>query len=71
LGILLDFLVGGLTLGLPLWFAFLDQRVFPRLKWTGEGDPVPPWGHLVVVVGVLLVIFVALSAPVSGFEPNH
>ena len=69
--ILLKFLVGGLTLGLPFWFAFLDRGVFPRLKWVGEGDPPPIWGNWVVVVGILLVVLVALSSPVSGFDPSH
>jgi len=69
--ILLEFLVGGLTLGLPIWFAYLDQRVFPQLKWMREGEPTPKWGHLVVAVGVLLVILVALSSPTMGFDPSH
>ena len=64
-------LVGSLTLGLPVWFFFLDQRFFPRLKWVGEGHPPPLWGKMVVVVGITIGILVALAAPFSGFHPTH
>jgi hypothetical protein len=69
--VILEFLVGGLTLGLPAWFAYLDRGSFPRLKWIGEGDPPPPWGRMVVVVGVGLAVLIALAAPLSGFDPVH
>ena len=69
--IILRILIGGLTLGLPIWFAFLDREASPRLKWIGEGDPTPLWGKMVVFVGVFLVVLVALAAPVSGFDPTH
>ncbi len=69
--ITLEILVGGLTLGLPIWFAFLDREASPRLKWIGEGDPTPLWGKMVVFVGVLLVVLLALSVPASGFDPTH
>ncbi len=69
--LILEFLVGGLTLGLPVWFAFLDRGVFPRLKWIGEGDSPPLWGRTVVVVGVGLAVLIALAAPLSGFDPAH
>lgn len=68
---LLQVLVGLLTLGLPLWFAYLDRRAFPRLRWIGEGESIPLWGRLVVVVGVGLAILVAVSAPISGVQPTH
>jgi hypothetical protein len=64
-------LVGGLTVGLPIWFAFLDRKVFPRLRWIEEGAAPPLWGRLVVVVGVGLAVMVALAAPLSGFHPTH
>ena len=67
----LEILIGGLTLGLPLWFAFLDQGVFPKLKWVGEGDPPPLWGRSVVFVGVMLAVLIALAAPIAGFHPTH
>jgi hypothetical protein len=68
---LLSALIGGLTLGLPLWFAFLDRQAFPRLRWMDEGEPTPTWGHWVVVVGVFLAVLVALAAPLSEFQPPH
>ena len=68
---LLNFLVGGLTLGLPLWFAFLDRRAFPRLRWMDEGEPTPTWGHWVVLVGVVLAVLVAFAAPLSEFHATH
>jgi hypothetical protein len=67
----LGILVGGLTVGLPLWFAFLDQKALPQLRWIEEGDPPPLWGRMVVVVGVGLAILVALAEPFSGFHPPH
>jgi len=67
----LEFLVVGLTLGLPLWFAFLDRRALPRLRWIGDGDSPPLWGRLVVVIGMGLAVLIALAAPISGFHPTH
>lgn len=67
----LEVLIGGLALGLPVWFAFLDRGVFPRAKWVGEGEPAPLWARMVVVVGVVLVFLVALSSPISGFDQTH
>ena len=64
-------LVGAFSLGLPIWFAFLDQKALPGLLWMGEGEPTPLWGHLVVVVGLLLAVLVAVAAPFSGFEATH
>jgi hypothetical protein len=37
MSVLLEIVVGALTLGLPLWFAYLDRKAFPRLKWVKEG----------------------------------
>jgi hypothetical protein len=68
---ILELLVGGLTLGLPLWFAFLDRGVFPRLKWVEEGEGPPAWGRMVVWVGAGLAVLIALSSPISGFHPTH
>ena len=68
---LLEIVVGGLTLGLPLWFAYLDRGVFPKLKWVWEGKGTPAWGHAVVFVGVGLAVLIALAAPVAGFHPEH
>ncbi len=45
----LEILIGSLTLGFPLWFAFLDRRVFPRMKWMAKGKGIPAWGYTVVV----------------------
>jgi hypothetical protein len=67
----LEIIVGALTLGLPLWFAFLDRRAFPRLKWIEGGEGPPTWGRLVVWVGALLAILIAIAAPVVGFHPTH
>ena len=67
----LEFLIGFLTLGLPLWFAFLDQRAFPGMRWVAEGRGTPVWGNSVVVVGVVLAVLIALAAPISGFHPSH
>ncbi len=68
---ILDFLVGGMTLGLPVFFLYLDWGASPRLKWIGEGDPAPLWGRMVVLVGVGLAVLIALAAPVAGFIPTH
>ena len=68
---LLEILLGTFTLGLPLWFAFLDQKVLPKLRWVDEGAPPPVWGRMVVVVGIGLVVLVALAAPFSDFHPTH
>ena len=68
---ILELFVGGLTVGLPIWFAFLDRKAFPALKWVGEGNPAPLWGRMVVVVGVALTVLIALAAPFSGFETTH
>lgn len=67
--VLLETLVGSLTLGLPLWFAYLDQKALPRLTWVGEGDPPPRWGRLVVLVGVALAVLIAL-APSGPVPPS-
>ena len=69
--IILRILVGGLTLGLPVWFAFLDREALPRLKWIEDGAPTPLWGKMVVFVGVFLVVLLALSVPASDFDPTH
>ena len=67
----LEILLGTLTVGLPVWFAFLDRKAAPRLKWSPEGKGIPTWGHMVVVVGVVLAVLVALAAPIAGFHPSH
>lgn len=68
---ILEFVVGGLTLGLPGWFAYLDRRVFPRLRWVREDGSTPTWGHFVVAVGVGLAVLIALAAPLTGFQPHQ
>jgi hypothetical protein len=68
---LVEILVGGLTLAIPFWFAFLDRLKFPELRWTGNTGRTPFWGHLVLVVGVGLAVLIALAAPLSGFHPTH
>ena len=68
---LLEILVGAFTLGLPLWFASLDQKFLPGLRWIDEGDPLPLWGRMVVVVGLGLAVLIALAAPFAGFHPSH
>jgi hypothetical protein len=67
----LEILVGGFTLGLPIWFVFLDRRVRPRVKRVGEGDSPPLWGRMVIVVGAGLAVLIALAAPLSDFNPGH
>ncbi|MGD2120411.1 MAG: hypothetical protein PVJ76_01645 [Gemmatimonadota bacterium] len=67
----IEILVGGLTLGLPLWFAFLDQQALPRLRWIEEGEAPPLWGRMVVLIGVALAALIAFGAPISGFHPTH
>jgi hypothetical protein len=69
--LLLKILVGALTLGLPLLFAFLDTRAFPNLRWIGEGHPSPAWGRSVVLVGIVLAVLIALAEPMAGFHPEH
>ncbi len=54
------------VLALPLWFAYLDRRVFPRLRWVDREGRTPPWGHAIVVLGLLLVLLLALRAPAPG-----
>ena len=71
MSLLLEIVVGTLTLGLPLWFLLLDQGVFPKLKWVEDGEPPPFWGSMVVVVGVALAILIALASPFTGFHPSH
>jgi len=63
--------LGAFTLGLPMFFGLLDQRDFPRMRWIEDDEPTPWWGHMVVVVGVILAVLVALAAPISGFHPTH
>lgn len=67
----LKILLGTFTLGLPVWFAVLDRKAAPRLKWSREGGGIPTWGHMVVVVGVVLAVLVALAEPMAGFHPSH
>ena len=73
MSLFLEIIVGTLTLGLPLWFAYLDQGVFPVLKWNrvGKERRTPRWGHAVVFVGVVLAVLIALAAPISTFQPLH
>ena len=66
-----EVIVGALTLGLPLWFAFLDRRAFPDLRWIGEGDGPPAWGRMVVWIGAALAVLIALAAPIAEFHPTH
>ena len=68
---LLEIVVGGLTLGLPAFFAYLDGRAFPRLRWISEGEGPPTWGRLVVWIGAGLAILIALASPIAGFHPTH
>lgn len=68
---LLEILVGVFTLGLPVWFAFLDRHTFPGLRWVQGDEPPPLWGRMVVVVGVALGVLIALAAPFAGFETAH
>lgn len=68
---LLEILVGTLTLGLPVWFAYLDRGAFPKLLWIQDGDPPPIWGRLVVLVGVGLGVLIALAAPFSEIDSSH
>ena len=67
--LILEIIVGALTLGLPLWFAYLDRGVFPRLKWVKKGEGPPRWGRMVVLVGIGLVVLIALAAPIASFHP--
>lgn len=69
--VILKLLVGASTLGLPIWFAILDRKAFPRLKWIGEGEPIPRWGHTIVIVGILLAVLIAVVSPISGPDPGH
>ena len=68
---ILTVLIGVFTLSLPAWFAYLDRKAFPRLRWVEEGEGPPLWGKLVVVVGVGLVILIAYVAPWADFESLH
>lgn len=67
----LNVLLGALTLGLPLWFSYLDTGVFPSLKWVRPGEAPPLWGRMVVFIGVGLAILVAIAAPIAGFHAEH
>ena len=67
----LEILIGSLTLGLPLWFAALDRRAAPHLTWKEAGKGIPAWGHMIVVVGVVLAVLIAFAVPISDFHPSH
>lgn len=68
---ILTLVVGIFTLGLPVWFAFLDRRAGLKLKWVASGEAPPLWGRLVVLVGIGLALLIAVAAPISGFDASH